>query len=103
MCKINDVGLLGLDDECCGDDPGDCDCEWSTVEGDLLKAACDGVTEAANFLKEVLGEYDQRGCDDVGDDLLIMAKYMDLQQAVAEVTQQLVTFMGPDAGIEDTR
>lgn len=93
MCKIGrEDKNLGLEYECCGDDPDEC--TFTTVEADMLAEACDAVVDAATFLKAIIGEYED-------DDLMIMAKYMDVQQAIAELTQQLVAYMEPDAGMED--
>lgn len=98
MCKTTDVGLLGLHDECCGDGPDDC--SLTTVEGDMLREACEAVADSANFLKDIVAEMDAGQRSPTGNDSLLLAKYLDMQQAVGELTRQLVDFMEPDAGLE---
>ncbi len=98
MCKLAAGDHILEGDECCADDPDEC--SITTVEGDMLQEACAAVADAANFLKEIVAEMDRGTRSYTGNDGLLMAKYMDVQQAIAELTQQLVDFMEPDAGME---
>lgn len=91
MCKITDTGVLGLDNECCGNDPDDC--TLTTVEGDMLKEACDEVIETLGRIKELVDEGD-------GDERAFTARCIDLTIEVGELVRQVVEYTEPDAGLE---
>ncbi len=89
MCKVTDLGVLGLHDECCGDDPDDCD--LSTVEGDMLREACDEAIDAINRIKELVDERAEI------DEHQFTARCIELTIRVGELVSAVVEYSEPDA------
>jgi len=92
MCRLVAGDHILAGDECCSDDPDDCD--MSTVEGDMLKEACDEIIYTINSIKELVDE----GTDEVS----FTARCIDLTIEVGELVRQVVEYTEPDAGLEST-
>jgi hypothetical protein len=81
MCK--DIG------SCCGGDSDDC--VPTTVEGDLVREACQDVIDVVNVIREL--------ADEDGDEYLV-DRCASLMILVGELTQVVVAYADPDPGIE---
>jgi hypothetical protein len=94
MCQVS--GLID-GEECCTHD-GECSL---TVEAEMMQEACTDVADAAKRLSEIVVEHDRRD-DDLARPctLLLWSTYVDVQQAIATLTQAIVIYSEPDAGME---
>lgn len=90
MCQMNGLIESG---ECCEDGPP---CP-PTVECEIVGEACDDVIAAVNSLREAVNEEDSEVL--MREDL-ILHKYIDVQQAIATLTQAVIEYTEPDAGME---
>ncbi len=90
MCQVN--GLID-GGECCENGPP---CP-PTVECQIVSEACDDVIAAINYLRKVVDEEDSEVRHRAG---LIIREYVNVQQAIAELTQAVVMYTEPDAGME---
>lgn len=81
---------MGID--CCRDAGRDesC-CDMSTIEGDQVREACDDVIHSLELLRDL---------PDTLDDGMLIARYIDVQQVIAELTRIVVEYGEPDAGME---
>jgi hypothetical protein len=73
-----------------------CD-DLDTVECLVVGEACDDVISAVNLLREVVAE---NVFDDPDTAQAVNAMYLYVHQAIAELTQAVVAFTEPDAGME---
>ena len=90
MCRLVAGDHILAGDECCSDDPDDCN--MSTVEGDMLKEACDEIIYTVNQIKELV--------DEQGDEREFSARCISLIIEFGDLVRQVVEYTEPDAGLE---
>ncbi len=95
MCKVTCRGISGRVYECCNDYGKEC--PQPTAETQRVLEACDDVDNAVNALSVAAADENR---EPWMRENLIFAKYMDVQQTIAELTQAVIAYNEPDDGGE---
>lgn len=66
-------------------------CRSKMTEGDVLAETCDDLIRSVHFLREIVN---------MPGDGFVAQRHLDVMGAVADLTQAVVTYLEPDAGME---